>query len=399
MDVLFVSRCLPYPTREGDRLILGHLLAHLRGRGHRCDLVALDEAPASGAGRAAAVEQDPGIEVVPARPRHPLQYATRLLRPFPGDAAHCWNPALWRTVERRLAARHYDVVHLFGGIQVYELRGLVAGRPTVITPYESYSLRLERACAAARSTVSRTRIRLRLAAARAFERVIFNGFDRVVVLGEPDRAALLALQPSLPIEVIPNGVELNTVPRDVREPVLVFVGNYAYEPNVHAARLLALDVLPRVKRHVPEARAVLIGPEPPPGLRALASPDVVLTGWVDDVRPSLARAAVVVAPLAEGAGMKNKILEAMAAGAPVVTTPVGCDGIAAIDERDVLLASTPEATAEAVVALLRDTARAERLGAAGRALVRSSYRWEDVAGRYERLYAELAAARSPAAPA
>ena len=196
----------------------------------------------------------------------------------------------------------------------------------------------------------------------------------------------------LAITVIPNGVDGEYfAPRAVPDgpPTLIFVGNFAYGPNQLAATSLVREVLPAVRASIPAARLTLVGADPPPAIRRLASDAVTVTGWVPDVRPYLAAATCFVSPLTEGAGMRNKILEALAMEVPVVATPLSCDGIGVHPGQDVLFGPTPPALANQVVALLGDQALRRRIGQAGRVLVTREYSWEAVASRYEALYAEV----------
>ena len=238
-------------------------------------------------------------------------------------------------------------------------------------------------------------MRLRRLGARAFERRIFAGFERVILNAAPDERCLRELAPDLPTAVIPQGVDppAEAVPIERRaHAAMVFVGNFSYAPNRDAARRLVDEILPRVRARVPQATLTLVGADPPPWLCRLRGDGVEVTGAVPDVFPWLGRARVFVAPLAWGAGMKNKTLEAMACGTPVVATPLSCDGIDVADGEHVLLARTADEVAEAAVRVLTDDLLAARLARAARDLVLRRYGWPLVIERYEALYAELAAA-------
>ena len=395
MRILFVSRCLPLPRHLGDRLILFHLLRGLRARGHRCEVLALSGPKDDETNRRESAALADHLEAFDERLRSLPTYVARLRSPFPARAAAAWQPAMWEAVSRRLAAGGIDVVHFLGGIQVYELRDAARGRPRLIQPYESYSLWLTRAIAAARSPLARAPLRLRRLAARAFERRIFVGFDRVLLNAAPDERCLRELAPGLPTAVIPQGVDppAEVAPIDRHErAAMVFVGNFSYAPNRDAALRLVDEILPRVRARVPQAMLTLVGADPPPWLCRRRGDGVEVTGTVSDVFPWLSRARVFVSPLAWGAGMKNKTLEAMACGTPVVATPLSCDGIDLADGEHVLLARTSDEMAEAVVHLLTDDFLAARLARAARDLVLRRYGWPLVIERYETLYAELAAA-------
>jgi glycosyltransferase involved in cell wall biosynthesis len=148
-----------------------------------------------------------------------------------------------------------------------------------------------------------------------------------------------------------------------------------------------------VRAAIPEARAVLVGANPTPALQALAGPGVEVTGWVPDVRPHLRSASCMVAPITQGAGLRNKLLEAMAAGIPVVSTPLGCEGLAVTVGENILLGRDSRELAVQTIRVLRDPPLRSRIGAGGRALVERLYTWERVAGLYEALYESLTGTR------
>jgi polysaccharide biosynthesis protein PslH len=143
-----------------------------------------------------------------------------------------------------------------------------------------------------------------------------------------------------------------------------------------------------VQAHIPQARLWLVGNAPTPAMQALASDTVIVTGRVPDVRPYLAQATVFVSPLRLGAGIKNKVLEALALGCPLAATPLSVDGIAVRHEHDALVFPMGELPA-AVVRLLRDPDLQHRLSAAGRQLIVGRYSWAQVAEAYLQLYAAL----------
>jgi glycosyltransferase involved in cell wall biosynthesis len=392
LNVLVVSRCLPLPLHHGDRLILYHLLRTLGRRGHELDVLAFSLDARDAAELPAARQLARSVDVVPEPPRSPGRYLRRLLTGAPRAPRECWSPAMATALADRLSARRYEVVHFFGGIQVYEFGPLASGHPRIIVPYESHSLLLERAIAASTGIGARLRLLGALAVTRRFERMMYRGFDRVVLISEVDAKYLHRLEPDLPIVVIPNGVDGEYfAPRAAPDgpPTLIFVGNFTYGPNQLAATSLVREVLPAVRAAVPAARLTLVGADPPASIRRLAGNGITVTGWVPDVRPYLETATCFVSPLTQGAGIRNKILEALAMEVPVVATPLSCDGIGVHPGQDVLLGATPLALARGVIALLGDEALRRRVGHAGRVLVTREYSWEAVASLYETVYAEV----------
>lgn len=206
----------------------------------------------------------------------------------------------------------------------------------------------------------------------------------VLVTSDRECDALATHAPETPCIVVPNGVDIEYFARgqsdsneDANAQQIIFTGTMNYFPNVNGAMYFARQCWPIIREHAPDATWNLVGKSPAASVADLARlPGVTVTGGVPDMRPYLTSAAVAIAPLRIGAGTRLKILEALAMGKAVVTTSIGCEGLAARDGEHVLIADDPEAFALAVVALLQDPARRRALGEAGRRLVEAEYSWE-----------------------
>lgn len=392
-DILLISRCPPWPLHQGDRLIPYNLARQLSRRGFHIDLLAFYQEPQDQADVPYYERYFENVMLIEEPVRPPLSLLMRALsdrRRFPLRKSQSWSPAMWNLIEERLHfKRGYDVVHLFGGVHVYEFRELLRRYPTIIAPYESYSLYLERVLEQESGAWKRLFTRLQLAMARRYESWMFDGYRRTVVVSDKDAEVLRQLSPNLPVEVIPNGVDLDHwVPtgHEPDLPTLIFTGNYDYWPNLDAARLLVRQIYPAVKHIVPEAELLIVGPNPPPELRNLKLPGLRVTGHVPDLRPYFEDAMIYVSPLRIGAGIKNKILQAMAMQTPVVATPLSCDGIHVANGQDVILAHRTEDIVKAVVRLLKDPEQRRQLAVNGRRLVEQQYTWRTVSDAYVRLY-------------
>ncbi len=392
-DILLISRCPPYPLQLGDRLIPYYLARQLCRRGYNIDLLAFYQQPEDIADVPNYERYFRQVVLFKETPRTPLAIFSRALmenRRFPRRKSQSWAPEMWKAIEERLHQRRiYDVVHLFGGIHVYEFRELVRGYPNLIAPYESYSLYLERQLGQARGVAARLASGLRLKMSRNYERWMFDGFQRTVVVSQRDADMLRQLKPDLPVEVIPNGVDLEYFVPSGQEPdtpSLLFTGNYGYRPNLDAALRLVREIFPGVRQAVPQAELILVGPNPPQQLRDLKGPGIQVVGGVPDLRPYFENAMLYVSPLMLGAGIKNKILEAMAMQKAVVATPLSCDGIDVTQGRNVILAEQPQDFVRLIVRLLKEPTLRVQIAQGGRQLVEERYTWRFVADAYEALY-------------
>jgi glycosyltransferase involved in cell wall biosynthesis len=176
---------------------------------------------------------------------------------------------------------------------------------------------------------------------------------------------------------------------------VVFTGKMSYHANVTAALYLIRTIMPLVWAQRPQARAWIVGRDPPGSiLRESAVNDrVCVTGAVPDVRPYLRRAMVAAAPVRYGAGIQNKVLEAMACGTPVVASPRGVSALAVEDGRHVLVAETPEAFARAILSVLTNRPGCQHLPRQARRYVEVNHDWQEITERLESIYAEVVANR------
>jgi glycosyltransferase involved in cell wall biosynthesis len=233
---------------------------------------------------------------------------------------------------------------------------------------------------------------------KAYQAKAWSRFDRIQVFTARDRAALSGIAPSLTerVRLNPFGVEVPPSPVEGpgAEGSVVFVGAFVHEPNVDAALWLHNEIMPLVRASTPAAHLTIVGREPPPEVRALHGAHTCVTGQVESVETYLDRAAVVVAPVRTGAGMRLKVLQAMAHGRAVVATPTGAEGLAtAVGCVPLLTATDARDFAAAVVRLLDEPHTRQQLGAQARAFVEKNFGWPAHIQRLESIYKELMAAR------
>lgn len=237
---------------------------------------------------------------------------------------------------------------------------------------------------------------LRWRVVRSLELSIMSRFDRIFAMSDFDRGYLLGLRPGLPVTTvpIPAGMDLKPATYPRAPARLLFLASYKYRPgNVEAALWFHREVLPLVRREIPEAEFVIAGFGPPSQLLELGERDALtrITGFVDDTDELYKSASVFVAPILTGGGIIVKVLDALAAGTPVVTTSFGNEGVGAAPGRDLMVADTPEAFAAAVVGLLRDAGEAGRMAASGSAFVARNYSVPALLARIESAYGEVTA--------
>jgi polysaccharide biosynthesis protein PslH len=379
--ILLVSQMVPYlPCHDGFRTIAAHLIKNF-ARQHTVALVAATGAGETPEQRRWAAPFCASIEHVDPHPwRHPLTTA-------PGAGLERMREAVLRTIARFGP----DVLHIEGGA-LAPLAG-AGDVPSVLSIHDSRALRAREFRRLVGHPLGWARARVAEWRETTWERRWFGAADACVVVSEEDRAAVRELCAGARVEVIPLGVDVtrHEFRRNGQAGRIVFTGNFSWPPNIDGAEWFATSIFPRIRARAPRAEFVIAGADPAPPVRALATqPGIRVTGTVPDLRPSIWNAAVYVSPVRAGFGMKNKILEAMALGTPIVATSRSLSGLAdVIAGGHLVVADDGAAMADAVLGLLEDRDGADRMARAARSLVERRYGWATVASRYETLLATL----------
>jgi glycosyltransferase involved in cell wall biosynthesis len=401
--VLICATHTPRAPLNGAALVLRELIGQIASR-HEITVIAYRWAGQDG-------PPPPGIALHELRPppagvsRRVAEHAASLLRGEPVDPRRLRDPMM-RAVRACRADRTFDVAHVMLG-DLASIAPALDGIPAIVAPLDAWPLNVDAAALDARPW-RRAWLRMQGRLVRRYVSRAYRPYRRVVLVTREDADAVRGLDPSLAIDVVANGVDTShfspasTPARD--RSLLLFTGALDFAPNARAARYLATEILPRVRRARPDARLVIAGRRPGSGVRALASqPGVEIQADVDDLRPLLRRAGVFACAMTSGTGIKNKLLEAMACGAPAVATSLGSRGLAARDGQDVLVADTVETFAASVARVLADDVLADRLARAARAYVTRHHSWDEGARCYEAIYASVvggaAAARTASAEA
>ena len=222
---------------------------------------------------------------------------------------------------------------------------------------------------------------------RELERELARNLDLVLTCSEKDAQAFREMG-ARRVRVVPNAIPPLSPPLVAHRRDVVFVGSLDWRPNSDAALLLAKEIWPRCRALLPGARLVIVGRNPPLHVQALAAHDVLVMGSVPSVQPYLDGAFATAIPLQAGSGTRIKILEAWAAGVPVVASRIAAEGLPYTDGKDLMLAEEPGEFARALVRLWRDRPLAEELAEAGRRTV-EPFTADKIALELARDYLEL----------
>ncbi len=410
MRLLFVCPNTPTLIRTRPYNLLRALAAH----GHDLTLATVWENEAERDALDGFAGQ--GIQVL-AAPLGRAQVARNLAQSVasgrPLQARYAWQPALARQILSRAAERPFDAIHvehLRGAAYGLAVRAAQAGqaRPTPVLwdSVDCISLLFSQAAKTSRSAFGRWMGRFELPRTRRYEGWLATRFDAVTATSAGDLAALERLaaefgrgKPMPHAQVLPNGVDLeyfqpNYGPR--QGSTIVLSGKMSYHANVTAAIHLVRDIMPRVWHERPEVTVVIAGSAPSRAVRdleATAGGRVRVTGYVADLRPFLQEATIAVAPIAYGAGIQNKVLEALASAAPTIASPQAVSALSIRPETEILVAADPPAFAQAIVRLLNDAGLRQHLGAAGYQYAAQNHHWPTIARQLEATYDVIRPAR------
>lgn len=227
---------------------------------------------------------------------------------------------------------------------------------------------------------------------RRYEGAMCRAFDAVLAVSQEDRQALIEAGARPDMAIIPIAVDTDEqaqIPRAPQSPHIVHIGTMYWPPNIAGITWFLDEIYPLVRQRVPDVRCTLIGARPPASIteRAQSDPSLTVTGYVEDPLPYLAQASMMVVPLQAGGGMRVKILNALSQGIPMVSTTVGCEGIAVTHGRDILIADTPADFAEATIRLLTDAELNQRITEQGRRTVVETYDYRQACRPLDAIYA------------
>lgn len=400
MNILYLCHRIPFPPDKGDKIRSFHQIEALGAR-HRVHVATFLDSPEDERHVPELRERCASLVVDRRTSTTNLTRAAGALLTGDAFSVACFRSSrIARGVGRMLQEEGIDLALVFSsGMAQYVERAEGIARVIDFVDVDSEKWR---------AYAARDRGPLRLIYAREADLLlrhdarIAHTFDQSLFVSETEAALFRERTGAANVAAIPMGVDLDyfaPAPEPATDPVLVFVGMMSYMPNVDAMRFFVGEVLPLVRRDVPDVKLHIVGREPAAAVRDLAHPpDVVVTGAVPDVRPYLREAAVAIAPFRVSRGMQSKVLEAMASGLPVVGTRLAFQGIPAQSEDGVEAAEGAEALTAALTRLLRDPAARRDRGARARRYVELHHRWADHGEALDHLLDDVVARRrsSPA---
>ena len=403
MKLLFLTPQFPYPPHQGTTIRNFHLIAGL-AQHHDVSLLSFSDIAAN-VDRSPLAKLCQQIQTVPLpNDRSTLQrIRTTLFSPKPDMALRLRSDEFQSRLMQMIQDTKYDIVQFEGielGQYLRSLRESLQLHDDTQLVFDDHNA--EHALQQ-RAFTTDIKIPQRWPAAgysliqwlklSTYEQAVCYLAHQVVAVSEKDARELAAPKLGILPAVVPNGVDIdffrpqNTPATEETPANLVYVGKMDYRPNIDAMVWFHEAVFPHILAEKPDVQLTIVGREPHKRISALAShPNVMVTGYVEDIRPFVSNASVYVLPLRMGGGTRLKLLQAMAMHKAIVSTTVGAEGINITSGKELLLADTASAFAGAILKLLDDPGQRDELGAQARQLVSREYSWQSIIPSMDHVY-------------
>ena len=388
MRILWLKTELLHPVDKGGKIRTYHLLKQLKAD-HQITYLTLDDGSAPADAEDNAIEYCHDLIRVPHSTREKFStgfyadLALNVTSPLPYAIRKYKSEQMTKAIEQATAKVHFDVIICdFLAPAVNLPRDLKT--PVVLFQHNVEASIWQRHYEIQKNAVKKRYLYWQWRKMQKFERDACRRVDCVIAVSEADAEMMQRDYGLAKVYDIPTGVDVDFFKptRDIkaRSNSLVFTGSMDWLPNEDAMQYFINDVMPLVRKAVPDLRLTIVGRSPYPSLVELAQrdPNIAVTGRVDDVRPYMEEATAFIVPIRIGGGTRLKIYEAMAMEKPVISTTVGAEGLPVRDGKELMLADDPKAFADAVVRVLSDSTLATQLGKSAAELVRQNFGWRGV---------------------
>jgi glycosyltransferase involved in cell wall biosynthesis len=396
--ILWVKTDFLHPTTRGGQIRTLEMIRQLHKK-HEVHYIAFDD-PANPEGLRRAPEYcsfayPVAHKVVPkTSPAFALQLARGLVSPIPVAGMRYRSDAMRETIRKVTSEHGFDAKicdFLFPAINIDDLSSWTLFQHNV------ESVIWERHATSGRTVAHRAYFAGQAKRMLKWERDVCRAVGHVVAVSEVDEQMMRDRFGVKSISSVPTGVDVDYFEKPPSASLsqdLVFVGSMDWMPNIDGMRWFLDEVFPQIRAKRPGCTLAIVGRNPPASiLEAARTPGITVTGTVPDVRPYLWQSAVSIVPLRIGGGTRLKIFEAMAAGAPVVSTTIGAEGLPVEDGDTIRIGDTAERFAQHCLELLEQPARGHNLAQRAKQLVVENFSWEQVTRKFERAFPE---SKSPA---
>jgi sugar transferase (PEP-CTERM/EpsH1 system associated) len=376
MKILLLASRVPYPLDNGEDLRVFHFAKYLSPQ-HDIHLLAYTSGSPPAPEVARYFSRIHTIETQPSNGSNG-RLISRLAYTFSPDHMYSFDTRISSALNHLLEQDQFDLIWIPAWPMIPYAK-YIKDVPVFLDVMDDGILELARELRFSGSMKEAGLNFKRLFVTFLFERKYFSRVSLCSLVSERDAEVLRWVCPSARQVVIPNGVDsdyFKPLGLDEKFPSIVFEGNMGFPPSVDAVLHFCREIFPLVVEKIPEVKFYIVGKNPASEIQALASEHIIVTGYVEDVRPFLDQSSIFICPMRKGAGIKNKILQAWAMMKPVLATKTALGGLCATDEENILIADEPRSFAEAVIRLLEDPALRHSLGLSGRETVLRHHTWQ-----------------------
>lgn len=393
MNILMLTPYLPYPLLSGGQIRTYNLLKHLSKK-HTITLFSF-------------IRTEKEKEAIPSlRPfcadiqvflKRPPWSATSLALSavsfYPLVVCMYLKKSLTRAITQAISRQHFDLIHA----ETFYVMPNIPDQsiPTILVEQTIEYLVYQHYTETVRFAPLRGVMNVDVAKIRYWEKTFWQKATQVVAMSDADKRVMQSMVPDLRVDLVPNGVDtdfftLRPASKKPKEKTILFVGNFKWLQNREAVSILVREIWPQIKAKLPDVKLWIVGRSPTEEIRRFQSESITVSSDVEDIRQAYAKASVLLAPIFGPGGTRYKILECMAAGVPVVTTPTGIEGLGARAGVHAVVADSGDDLATQTIAALTDETLYATLVKNGRELVAKKFNWEAIASGLTGIYEQAA---------
>ncbi|MDQ3021782.1 MAG: glycosyltransferase family 4 protein [Bacteroidota bacterium] len=391
MNILFVANRLPYPPFRGDKLKIYNLAKQLSNK-HDLYLVTFIQDKKDYRYIKNLGKYFKEIEVVYlSKFQSVINCLINIFSSRPFQINYFRSSALEKLLYDFISKHNIDVIHT-QHLRMSQYTYKINNIPTILDLPDAYSLYWKRRSMLSGSYLKKKFGLLEHKRVLNYENIIKN-FDLTLVCSEEDKLLLMNDHQYNDIKILPNGIDLsvfNSGGHDYQiNNRLIFTGNMEYFPNSDAAIYFSKEILPEILKKYPEVKFYIVGQNPPKKVMELQSDNIIITGFVKSMADEYRASSIAVSPVRVGAGTLNKVLEPMAMGLPVVSSPIGFEGIGAMHGEEIILAKDKKEFVNSIINLLADQSFRQYIGEGGKNLVTRNFGWNAVSEKLEDYFYQI----------
>lgn len=392
MKILMITPYLPYPLLSGGQIRSYNLLKNLSKK-HKITLFSFIRDDSEMNYIEELTKYCKLVKVFKRRKAWDIKnILLAAFTPYPFLVSIYFSLSLRKAIEKELNRGDYDLIHaetfyVMPNIQTTKIPTLLVEQTIEYLVYQNFVDNLK-------IFPIKPLLYFDVMKIRVWEKHYWRRATSLVAMSEEDKEIMGQAVPKKSIDIVANGVDIGfftkTKKIKPKRPTVLFVGNFKWLPNKDAAKFLTYDIWPKIKKKIANAKLWIVGQNPTAEILSLAKQkDVLVEGSIKDIRDAFGKASVLLAPIRNGRGTKYKVLEAMATKLPVVSTPLGVDGIDAQDNKEVFIAEGCQDLAEKTINVLKDEELGDNIAINAYQLIKNKYNWKLIALNLDKVYRKL----------